>query len=289
MPGIAHVSTLRLWIRRIVLIAFIFSLATRLAPQTTSSAAKGEALFPQPIHVTREVSDSLSGGTSRIEEYCFGNRSISIMNTRTVIADYDKSELTEIDRANGVYSVTPFEAVARAQAVPSGSQKKAGDERRFDLVDRGSRRIHDRRGQAFETTIEQDRGKATIDIVVDSEIEISREALAVVAGAAWPQPRIPEHEAVQAACERQHRTRGIEATSENRTYSIPLEQTMSWELDGETVRRNNTVVRIGNELPPLALITIPPGARLVESKIVQRQKMLDDLDRLPSSDPDTKH
>lgn len=249
-----------------------------------------EALFPQAIHLTREVSDSLSARTTRIEEYCSGNRIVSITGAKTVIADYEKSELTEIDRVSGEYSVTSFETVARAEGMTvSRSLEKFGETRPINLMDRGSRQIRARSGEAYETTIEEARGKITMVIVVDSELELSRDALAVVDGAAWPQPPTREHEVVEAACERQRRTRGIEAASDKRMYLMPLEQTTTWELSGETVRRSNVVVRIGNEFPPPELIAVPPGARLVESRIVQRQKMLDDLDRLPSSGPDTKH
>jgi hypothetical protein len=244
-------------------------------------------MFPQPIHITRDVSDSLSTGTTRIEEYCFGNRTISIVDTKTVIADYDKSQLTEIDRAKGVYSVTPFEAVARAQAVPGAIRRTALGTRPFDFTDRGTQVIRGRRGHAVETAVEMERGKATFYVVVDSQLDLSREALAVITGAAWPQARTAEYDVIEAASERPRPTRSIQATAETQTYSIPLQQTITWELDGETVHRTNTVVRIANELPSPELIAIPPGARLVESRIVQLRKSMDDLDRLPN-DPHAK-
>ncbi|MGK2860044.1 MAG: hypothetical protein ACSLFQ_22840, partial [Thermoanaerobaculia bacterium] len=68
-------------------------------------------------------------------------------------------------------------------------------------------------------------------------------------------------------------------------HALPLEQTVTWEIDGESLRVENRIVRVGNELPPHDLIAIPPGAQLVESDIVLRRKMLDDLDRLPSASP----
>src|SRR5213078_3738221 len=79
--------------------------------------AAGAPLFPTPLHLTRQVHDSISGKTAVLEEYGYGNRLISIRGARTSIADYEKGELIEIDRDAGTYSVTRFDAVARANQI----------------------------------------------------------------------------------------------------------------------------------------------------------------------------
>ncbi len=72
---------------------------------TPSPSTAAEVLFPERLHLTRTVSDSLSGSTSTVEEYLQGNRMISIRGSRVSIADYEKGELTEIDRDANTYSM----------------------------------------------------------------------------------------------------------------------------------------------------------------------------------------
>ena len=52
------------------------------------SVEAAEVMFPSPLHLTREVSDPITGGSSQIEEYAHGNRIVSITPRRTAIADY---------------------------------------------------------------------------------------------------------------------------------------------------------------------------------------------------------
>src|SRR5688572_20952221 len=75
-------------------------------------AAPARVLFPTNLHLTRQVEDPLSGKTVTIDEYCYGNRVVSVSGEKTVIADYDKQQITEINRKNGTYSVSRFDEVA---------------------------------------------------------------------------------------------------------------------------------------------------------------------------------
>src|SRR6266850_2143045 len=77
----------------------------------------GAPLFPAPLHLTRQVHDSISDKTTLIEEYGYGNRLVAVRGGRTSIADYEKGELIEIDRDAGTYSVTRFDALAKAQQI----------------------------------------------------------------------------------------------------------------------------------------------------------------------------
>src|SRR5881392_3584938 len=90
-------------------------------------AFAGPVLFPQPMHLTRVVDNPLrGGGSSVIEEFYIANRVISVSGDRTVIADYERNEMTEIDRAEGTYSVTTFAALA--DAAPKTMQRIATSE-----------------------------------------------------------------------------------------------------------------------------------------------------------------
>src|SRR5260370_24106548 len=82
-----------------------------------AAALAAGPLFPTPLHITRQVHDTISGKTAVLDEYGYGNRLVDIRGSRTSIADYEKGELVEIDRASGTYSVTRFDAVARANHI----------------------------------------------------------------------------------------------------------------------------------------------------------------------------
>src|SRR5260370_36303965 len=90
-----------------------------------AAALAAGPLFPTPLHITRQVHDSISGTTAGLDEYAYGNQLVSIRGMRTSIADYEKSRLTEIDRAEGTYSVTRFDALATATQRPAGGPSRA--------------------------------------------------------------------------------------------------------------------------------------------------------------------
>jgi hypothetical protein len=71
-------------------------------------------LFPSPLHLTRVVTDPVAGSKSVIEEYCHGDRIVSIAGRRTAIAEYDRKTLTTIDFEAGTYSVVTFDELAKA-------------------------------------------------------------------------------------------------------------------------------------------------------------------------------
>ena len=59
------------------------------------SAAGQTPIFSAPLHLTREVTDPISGRIDVIDEYCVGNRMVSVARKgeRVSIADYGKGEL----------------------------------------------------------------------------------------------------------------------------------------------------------------------------------------------------
>jgi hypothetical protein len=45
-----------------------------LTTLVATHAIAAEMLFPEPLHITREIADPISGSTVTVEEYCHGNR-----------------------------------------------------------------------------------------------------------------------------------------------------------------------------------------------------------------------
>ena len=160
-------------------------------------AAPARVLFPTNLHLTRQVEDPLSGKTVTIDEYCYGNRVVSVSGHKTVIADYDKQQLTEIDRKNGTYSVSRFDEVAamsgesEAKAAPVGTESAGRD--RWTATPRGMRGAAGRSVEHFEFA-DNGEAKRKVEVGIDRSVSLSEEAVEVLIGAAYPNPRREEHE-----------------------------------------------------------------------------------------------
>jgi hypothetical protein len=252
-------------------------LAAVLSVVVSLPASGAGPLFPAPIHLTRQVHDPISDTTTVFDEYASGNRLVSIRGGRTSIADYEKGELTEIDRDAGTYSVTRFDAIARATknqiAPPAKSTVTAGGVRATKLQ---------RSAETFQAEIESTGAKESIDIAVDPTVRLSREALEVLVGAAYPGVRTAEHDAViTAAAGGQQRRVSAQSTSSQsaeQTYALPVEQTVRYDIDGQKIETHTAVVRVGNETPPPDLLAIPAGAQKVTSRIVEVARELERLE-----------
>lgn len=204
-------------------------------------APAAELLFPEARHFVRRIDDPITGRITTLHEYCAGNQVVTIHGDAVVIADYGKQEIIEIDRAAGTYSVTAFDAIARAQSQYARKTSAPGD--------------------------------VKVSIRVDESISLSRGAVEVLIGAAYPNRPRAEHDSILNASRR--RERGIATQSE--VHALPIEQIV--EHQGLTLR--NTIISItGDRVPPDALL-IPPGARLVESHTTRLARELHGLDRLP--------
>lgn len=252
-----------------------------------ASAAAAEPLFPTPLHITRQVHDPITDRTFVLEEYAQGNRLVSVSGAKTSIADYDKGELTEIDRDAATYSVTRFEAIAKAAQAASVTKtenlKAAPRSTGMKATKLG------RNAEFFETDIESGGMKQRVAVGLDPVTTVSKEALEVLLGAAYPGTHRPEHDAViSAAGTREHRGPATNATQ--RLYALPIEQSMTVDLDGQHLELRTSVVRLGNETPPADLVSIPPGARLVTSRIVAVQQELERQTQQSSTQqPPTQH
>ena len=188
------------------------------------------------MHLTRIVSDPLSGSETVIEEYCHGNRVVSVSGRRTAIAEYDKQTVTTIDFAAGTYSVATFDELAKAWQ----SGRSAAPPR--------------------------------MRITPDARHSVSREAAEILLGTAYPMPSAPP-ELLGAL--RAPRVAANAASGSAVEYALPLEQVV--EL-GEGLELRTSVTRVGSELAPPEVMTIPPGARRVDAKAIAVRRLADELD-----------
>jgi hypothetical protein len=249
-------------------------------------ASADTLLFPKPLHLTREVVDPITGKTSHLEQYCLANRVVSIAGSRTVIADYDRSEVTEIDREHGTYSVTPFSTVAsarphrkviRAASTAAGSAAPAMEHRGTDR----------RAGRSVDLYAGDDAAHALhAEIAVDQSAALSRDAFDVLVGAAYPGEGDASTELIRSASRRpvsgaSSNGATVNGTSVSESYGLPIEQTTRWEVNGRTITATNRVTRLSDDVAPSDLVAIPPGARRVDSRIVVTAREIEQLDALP--------
>jgi hypothetical protein len=262
-----------------------------LAVTTCLYAAPQRALFPTNLHLTRQIQDPLSGSTTTIEEYCSGNRMVAISGDRTVIVDYDKQEITEIDRRKGTWSVSRFSDVAsanmemgsaaRSRRVTADATSGPAPEK-WKLTPQGQRGAAGRSVEQFEF-IDQGEIKRKVDVGVDRSVALTREAVEVLIGAAYPNTVRDEHEAVlrAAVSARPAAARGMAANSETpaeETYGLPLTQSFTYTDSGSELTFRSAITRVGSEVVPAEALMIPPGSKRVESPATAARRQLRELD-----------
>lgn len=248
-------------------------------------AAGASVLFPQPLHLIRKITDPISRVTSTIDEYCQGNRIVSSSGSRSVIVDYEKQTITEVDRMAGTYSLSSFDEVARANAAlrqskVAESQKPAGDE--WTATPLGARASA--AGRSASAWRFSARSGTTIEVTVDRQIAITREALDALIGASYPNRRTAEHEALtRAASGGADRARTESTQPRIADFALPLDETITWAVEDSRLTMHNAVVAVTNEVAPPEVLMIPPGAKRVQSSRVALPRLLEELDRLPNS------
>jgi hypothetical protein len=264
------------------------------------SASAASVLFPEPLHFVRRVADPIAGKEMTLHEYCSGNRVITVSGSKVVIADYDKQQLTEIDQSAGTYSVTRFDEIARANAAirrpaaPADALRTGARASSWKATPNGARAAAS--GRTLDTfTFDREEGgeKRHVVVGVDRRVVLSRDALEVLIGTAYPNTASVEHEAVLHAASgvtegAADAGGGASAASPAATYALPAEQSMTWEIGGETLTMKNSIVSITAETAPDGVMTIPPGAKLVESRVtrlVRELRELDELDQAPATTP----
>lgn len=252
-------------------------------------AAPG-VLFPTPLHITRELTDPITGSKTVIDDYCHGNRVVSVNGRRTAIAEYDRNVITTIDFEAGTYSVTKFDELAKAWESGSASPRRtaissnarAGDGPQWRVEPKGGRVVASRPGEAVEAHLDDPRGKQVIELTADAQVRVSRAAAEVLLGVAYPNRPDPAAEVLLGALRSKQPRVASNAEAAPADYHLPLEHVLRHEFGGETVEARNVVIRVGSELPPPDILAVPPGARLVESDAIAARRMLEELDGVRS-------
>jgi hypothetical protein len=237
-------------------------------------------LFPQPVHLTRQITDPFAGAPVVVEQFCYGNRVVTIRGARTTIADYERNELTEIDRDSGTYSITSFEDVAKATAGPYSAASKATPLKKAWTVRPKSTKASrvGRNAEVYELAREDAMESETVEVSVDRSVELSPAAAEVLLGIAYPSNKHADSEAVLDVA-RTRRGVSANANSSSDVVGLPVERITRIDVDGEHLEHRDVVVHIGNELPEPSLLALPPNATRVESRLTVRARVLDELDR----------
>lgn len=249
------------------LLSFLFAALPVLA---------ADVLFPTPLHVTRRINDSISGSTTTVEQYCYGNRVVTVRGPVTTIADYDKGEITEINRDAATYSVSRFDQIAKAlHPKAAGTPRTSSDAKKNwelrPLARTGA--LSARSTDIFEGDREDAAVKRHVRIGIDSSVALSKDALDVLTGSAFPGSPKDEDGAIANAA----RGRAARAGA----YGLPVEQLFQFEAEGQRAEYRDVVLRVGQEVPPADAVAIPAGATLVESRLIATTRMIDAIDRLP--------
>ncbi len=254
------------------------------------SAAPSRVLFPTNLHLTRQVHDPLGKTTVTIDEYCSGNRMVAISGEKTVIVDYGTQEITEIDRHAGTYSVSRFDEIASAVA-ESGMKEsaKAGEPRPWKVTPLGLRGASNGRSLEQFEFVDEGELKRRVDVGIDRSVALSREAVEVLIGSAYPNPVRDEHEPVLRAASGRANDGGVAtndagAVSAEPAYGLPVTQAFTYSESGSEVTFRTTVTRVGSEVVPAEALIIPPNAKRVESRTAAVRRQLRDLDH-PASNP----
>jgi hypothetical protein len=247
----------------------------------SSALAAAEVLFPQPLHLVRRIDDPVSHATVTLHEYAAGNQVVTVNGSRVAIADYDKQQITEIDRAAGTYSITRFDEIATSSVSAQAAPRRAVAKPKWTAKSLGAKpAVNGRSLQSFELKAEDSE---KIEVGVDRSVSLSRAAVEVLIGAAFPNQRSDAHDAVlDAASERAAGTRPIQTNAaQSERFGLPMEQSVSFDAAGEHVTMRSSVVDMTTELAPADLLTIPPGAQRVESRTTRLLRELGDLDHIP--------
>src|SRR2546423_202053 len=200
-------------------------------------------LFPKPMHLVRKVDDSIAGKSATFDQYCAGNRIVTVRGARVSIADYDKQELTEIDREAGTYSVTRFNEIAKAKP----GAKARDDEK--------------------------------IEVNVNRQVALSRDAVEALIGASYPNTRTKRHDAVlNAVAPERSGGRAAVASVDADVYALPSEQPVT--VQGAPM--HDAILSVTYESAPADVLNIDPHARRVDSKLTLMNKEMEQLDKLPA-------
>jgi hypothetical protein len=238
------------------------------------------ALFPRPVHLVRQVDDPISKTTATIDEYCAGNRVVTVRGSKVTIADYDAQQLTEIDHAAQTWSVTPFEDIAASRAALDAKIGAAQAPRAARLT-ASSSSTHS--SSAVETFV-ADAPQRHLEVGIDRRVVLSRAAAEVLIGAAYPGKGSEEQEAILDAAGNKGAVSAMSVGAKSEaTYGLVAERTLTIESGGTTLVSHNKILRVGDEMPPADITLIDPGAKRIESRTTRLSRELREIDTLPTA------
>lgn len=195
------------------------------------------------------MTNSATGTTGTVDEYCHGNRIVAIGAQKTSIVDYAKGEVTVIDFVAGTYSVATFEQLAKVQPRSAALVASA---------------------------------RPVVSVTAHPSVRLRRAAVAALVGGSYPDPPSDVADAVVAAVRVPRRSVALTSAAavgeSEEEYALPVDAHIRLDSGGENVEIRNLVVRVGSELPPPEKIVPPAGARLVESEALLLQRRLRELD-----------
>ena len=64
------------------------------------------------------------------------------------------------------------------------------------------------------------------------------------------------------------------------TYGLVTERTLTIDVEGTRLVSHNTIIRIGDEMPPADATLIDPGAKRIESRLTRLARELREIDTL---------
>jgi hypothetical protein len=247
-------------------------------------AAGAPALFPKPLHLVKRIDDPLAKKPVTVDEYCYGDRIVSISGDRVTVIDYAAQTVTSIDHAASTWSVTRFDEIANAR--PKSSGVKAAEASAAKVTPAGMKSSAG--GRSVET-YDIEAAQTRVSIGFDRSIAISRGAVEALIGAAYPNAHRPEHDAILSVAGRGGKQSRMASSSEKSEpvaeYGLPSEQSITIDSDGESVTLKTSVLRVDGDLPPQRATLIDPGATRIESPIERFNREMHDADTIPEAAP----
>jgi hypothetical protein len=256
-----------------VLFLGLLSLSVRLLEAQVPSV-----LFPEPLHLTVEFHDTLTGRTSEVEKYCFGDRIVTVAGKRTTIVDYHAETVTSIDLSTGSHSITNFADFARVRAGGTNPPSSASKEQ-WEVQQLGRGRAGRYEGQSSEATLGREEPTQRIAVVTTPEVKVSRRAVEALMGLGYPNP--PGSLSAGWSAILSSRRPRLEAESdagEEQFSELPVEQLVTMNVAGESVQARSRVLRIGREPPPTDRLIIPVDSKLIEARELAIQRIGRELD-----------
>jgi hypothetical protein len=229
----------------------------------------------------RQLDDPISRTTATIDEYCAGNRVVTVRGSKVTIADYDAQQLTEIDHAAQTWSVTPFAEIAASRAALDARIGAAPAPPSARLTASSSSSAH--ASSAVDTFV-ADAPQRHLEVGIDRRVSLSRAAAEVLIGAAYPGSGNEEQEEILNAAGNHRDVSAMSvAARSDATYGLVAERTLTIQSGGTTLVSHNKILRVGDEMPPSDATLIDPGAKRIESRTTRLSRELREIDTLPSA------